>query len=83
MPFGYCALRGLLVAATRDTPDEGVEIHAQLAQAIQAAGGSRVENLVYDDDHAFSSHRLALGEALAECLRKQDCAGPATGNEKH
>jgi pimeloyl-ACP methyl ester carboxylesterase len=64
----------LLVAATRDTPDEGVALHAQLADAIHAAGGDRVENLVYDDDHPFSAHRLALGEALVGWLQ-QDCAG--------
>jgi pimeloyl-ACP methyl ester carboxylesterase len=63
----------LLVAATRDTPDEGVELHAQLAQAIHAAGGTRVASLVYDDDHPFSSHRLALAEALVQWLQK-DCA---------
>jgi dipeptidyl aminopeptidase/acylaminoacyl peptidase len=65
----------LLVAATRDTPDEGVALHAQLAQAIRAAGGARVETLVYDDDHPFSSHRLALGVALVEWLRKERCDG--------
>jgi dipeptidyl aminopeptidase/acylaminoacyl peptidase len=65
----------LLVAATRDTPDEGVALHAQLAQAIRAAGGRRVEALVYDDDHPFSSHRLALGVALVEWLRKERCGG--------
>jgi len=65
----------LLVAATRDTPDEGVALHAQLAQAIRAAGGRRVEALVYEDDHPFSSHRLALGVALVEWLRKERCGG--------
>jgi pimeloyl-ACP methyl ester carboxylesterase len=65
----------LLVAATRDTPDEGVALHARLAQAIRAAGGARVETLVYDDDHPFSSHRLALGVALVEWLRKERCDG--------
>ena len=67
----------LLVAATRDTPDEGVVLHAQLAQAIRAAGGHRVETLVYDDDHPFSSHRLALAEALVGWLRNADCGEPA------
>ena len=67
----------LLVAATRDTPDEGVALHAELARAIRAAGGKRVESLVYEDDHPFSSHRLALGLALVEWLRKQDCGNPS------
>lgn len=67
----------LLVAATRDTPDEGVERHAQLAQAIRAAGGDQVETLVYDDDHPFSSHRLVLAETLVEWMRKSRCGEPA------
>jgi pimeloyl-ACP methyl ester carboxylesterase len=67
----------LLVAATRDTPDEGVALHAQLAQAIQAAGGRQVESLVYDDDHPFSSHRLVLAETLVEWMRKSHCGDPA------
>ena len=68
----------LLVAATRDTPDEGVALHAQLAEAIRAAGGHQVESLVYDDDHPFSSHRLELGEALVEWLRRSGCSGAST-----
>lgn len=67
----------LLVAATRDTPDEGVALHAQLAQAIRTAGGRQVESLVYEDDHPFSSHRLELAEALVGWMRKSQCGGPA------
>jgi dipeptidyl aminopeptidase/acylaminoacyl peptidase len=66
----------LLVAAMRDTPDEGVERHRQLEQAIHAAGGDRVETIVYDDDHPFSSHRIELREALVGWLQKE-CAAPA------
>jgi hypothetical protein len=32
-----------------------------------------VESLVYEDDHPFSSHRLALAEALVQWLQ-QDCS---------
>jgi dipeptidyl aminopeptidase/acylaminoacyl peptidase len=67
----------LLVAATRDSPDEGVAQHEQMAQAIQAAGGQQVTSLVYEDDHPFSSNRLALGEALVEWLGREDCGGTA------
>lgn len=66
--------RLLLVAATRDTPDEGVELHQQLEKAIRAAGGAKVETLVYDDDHSFSSQRIELGEALVDWLQA-NCAG--------
>jgi len=63
----------LLVAATRDTPEEGVAMHQQLADAIHDAGGKRVRNLIYDDDHPFSSHRIALAETLTRWLQS-DCA---------
>ena len=61
--------RLLLVAATRDTPDEGVAMHRELETAIGDAGGSRVEALVYDDDHAFSSNRIELADALVSWLK--------------
>jgi uncharacterized protein len=63
----------LLVAATRDTADEGVEMNARLAQAIRRAGGKRVEVVNFDDDHPFSSHRIALADTLVHWLRT-DCA---------
>jgi pimeloyl-ACP methyl ester carboxylesterase len=62
----------LLVAATRDTADEDVSMHERMAKAIRAAGGKRVELVTYDDDHPFSSHRLALGDALIRWLNT-DC----------
>lgn len=67
----------LLVAATRDSPDEGVALHAQLAQAIRAAGGRQVESLVYEDDHPFSSHRLELADALVGWMARSRCGAPA------
>jgi pimeloyl-ACP methyl ester carboxylesterase len=63
----------LLVAATRDTPDEGVAMHQQLAQAVRAAGGHRVTLTTYEDDHPFSSHRIALANLLTHWLGT-DCA---------
>ena len=63
----------LLMAATRDTPEEGVAMHGKLVDAIHRAGGKLVRSLVFDDDHAFSSHRLALANALTHWL-KSDCA---------
>jgi pimeloyl-ACP methyl ester carboxylesterase len=58
----------LLVAATRDSIDEGVPMHQRLAAAVRAAGGKRVTLVSYEDDHPFSSHRLALGEELIHWL---------------
>ncbi len=62
----------LLVAATRDTADEDVPMHERMAKAIRAAGGKRVKLVTYDDDHPFSSHRLALGDELIHWL-STDC----------
>lgn len=64
----------LLVAATRDTPDEGPAMHAQFAAAVRAAGGKQVRTLTFNDDHPFSSHRVELAGQLIRWL-KTDCAG--------
>lgn len=63
----------LLVAATSDTPDEDVAMHAALAAAVRNAGGSRLRSVTYDDDHLFSGHRQQLSELLVDWLGK-DCA---------
>jgi len=63
----------LLVAATRDTPDENVPMHAELAEAIRRAGGHSVKFRIFEDDHPFSSHRVALADMLVRWLRT-DCA---------
>jgi uncharacterized protein len=63
----------LLIAGTTDTPDEGVERETQLKQAIQEKGGNQVQLVTFEDDESFSSHRLALADAVVQWLRK-DCA---------
>ncbi|MFI4891218.1 MAG: alpha/beta hydrolase family protein [Steroidobacterales bacterium] len=63
----------LLVAASRDTPDENAERHEELAAAIHAAGGTQVQTVNFDDDHQFSSHRIALADTLVHWLQG-DCA---------
>jgi hypothetical protein len=63
----------LLVAATRDTPEEGVAMHGKLVDAIHRAGGKLVRSVVFDDDHSFSSHRLALATVVTDWLNS-DCA---------
>jgi pimeloyl-ACP methyl ester carboxylesterase len=62
----------LLIGATRDAPDAGVERLADLARAIRNAGGRRVRTVTYEDDHAFSSHRIELAQTLTHWLR-YDC----------
>jgi uncharacterized protein len=64
----------LLVAATRDSPDEGVAMHEQMAHAVREAGGRHVTLTTYEDDHPFSSHRIALAGLLTHWLAT-DCAG--------
>jgi pimeloyl-ACP methyl ester carboxylesterase len=71
----------LLVAATRDTPDEGVEMNARLVEAIRRAGGKHVQVVNLDDDHPFSSHRVALADTLVHWLRT-DCARIQAAGER-
>lgn len=63
----------LLIAATRDSPDEGVAMHASLAGALTAAGAQRIRTLTYEDDHPFSTHRIAIAGELVRWLRTE-CA---------
>jgi hypothetical protein len=54
-----------------------------LANAISKAGGKHVQFVTFDDDHPFSSHRVALADTLVDWLRT-DCvrtqaAGESTG----
>jgi pimeloyl-ACP methyl ester carboxylesterase len=70
------ALRGhpvLLMAATRDSPDEDVAMHDSLRRALAAAGAGRVRMLTYEDDHPFSASRIAIAGDLIRWLRT-DCA---------
>jgi len=63
----------LLVAATRDSPDEDVTMHEELERALRTSGSRRVTLIRYEDDHPFSSHRIALAEALVSWL-EGECA---------
>ncbi len=72
----------LLIAATRDSNDEDVPMHERMAKAIRAAGGKRVKLVTYDDDHPFSSHRLALGDELIRWLNT-DCRATQEAAPKH
>jgi uncharacterized protein len=63
----------LLVAATRDSPDENPARHAELAAAIHEEGGKLVKVVNFEDDHPFSSHRIALANTVIRWLQT-DCA---------
>ena len=64
----------LLVGATRDSPDEDVAVHQQMGAALRKAGGTHVSVKQFEDDHPFSSHRLALADLLTTWLNTE-CAG--------
>jgi pimeloyl-ACP methyl ester carboxylesterase len=68
----------LLVAATRDTPDEDPAMHARLERAVRDAGGTLVKSVTLEDDHVFSASRLRLAELLVEWLNG-DCAASQRG----
>jgi uncharacterized protein len=71
------ALKGrplLLVAASRDTPDEDAAMHERLARAVRDAGGGRVRSVTLDDDHPFSASRTRLADILVQWL-EGDCGG--------
>jgi pimeloyl-ACP methyl ester carboxylesterase len=72
----------LLVAATRDSIDEDVAMHERMAKAIRAVGGKRVKLVTYDDDHPFSSHRLALSDELIRWLNT-DCRATQEPDPNH
>mgnify|MGYP001549596500 CR=1 FL=1 len=74
--FGDRAL--LLIAASRDTPDEGIAMHKEMEAAVRRAGGHLVQMVQYEDDHPFSSHRLALADLVVQWLRT-DCASTQPG----
>jgi dipeptidyl aminopeptidase/acylaminoacyl peptidase len=59
----------LLVAGARDETAPKVEHHDPLMAALQAAGGTGVTELVLDDDHYFSAHRVELSVRVVDWLR--------------
>ena len=65
--------RALFVAAgSHDAEVPAARHHIPLIDALRAAGASRLTELVWDSDHAFSDHRIALARATVEWLRSID-----------
>jgi pimeloyl-ACP methyl ester carboxylesterase len=61
--------RDLLIAASsRDAEVWPARHHAPLVDALRTAGAARLTELVWDTDHAFSDHRIALARATTEWL---------------
>lgn len=63
------------------TRDGNREDHAALEAAINAAGGQQLRSLLYEDDHPFSSHRIALAETLVQWLNTECASTQVLGNE--
>jgi hypothetical protein len=42
--------------------------HAPVVAALRAAGAGRLREEVFDADHAFSDHRVALARAVLDWL---------------
>jgi pimeloyl-ACP methyl ester carboxylesterase len=59
----------LIAAASRDAEVPPARHHVPLIDALRAAGASHLTELVWDTDHAFSDHRIALARATIDWLR--------------
>jgi pimeloyl-ACP methyl ester carboxylesterase len=58
----------LAIAGSRDAEVPPARHHIPLTDALRAAGASRLTELVWDTDHAFSDHRIALARATIDWL---------------
>jgi len=56
----------LVVAGTRDEVTPKEVHHDPLVAALAEAGADRVTEVVYDDDHSFSAHRIDLARRLVD-----------------
>jgi fermentation-respiration switch protein FrsA (DUF1100 family) len=56
----------LLVAGPRDNLAPKAVFHDPLVAALREAGAMRLTEVVYDDDHAFSAHRVTLARQIVE-----------------
>jgi uncharacterized protein len=58
----------LIVGATRDAEVPLQRHHTPLVEALRAAGAENLTEHVWETDHAFSDHRIALARATADWL---------------
>lgn len=56
----------LVVAGTRDETTPKEMHHDPFVNALARAGADRVTEVVYDDDHSFSAHRIDLARRLVD-----------------
>jgi pimeloyl-ACP methyl ester carboxylesterase len=60
----------LVIAATRDTDQPLPQYHDPLIKALTAAKATHLEILLYEDDHPFSAHRIALAQKVVTWLQQ-------------
>jgi pimeloyl-ACP methyl ester carboxylesterase len=58
----------LIIAATRDVDQPLPTYHDPLVKALADVRAPRVEALLYEDDHPFSAHRIALARKVTQWL---------------
>lgn len=67
----------LLIAAARDTGVPPADHHEPLVRALTAGGAQRLDSELFDDDHAYSAHRVALARTVVHWLDGCSAAVPA------
>lgn len=61
----------LVVAGTRDELTPKAEHHDPLVAALEEVGAERLTEVVYEDDHYFSAHRVDLARRLVDWQRAE------------
>jgi len=61
----------LLVAAARDGVTPKTDHHDRVIAALREVGAARLTEVVLDDDHVFSAHRIGLARRLVDWLRAE------------
>ncbi len=61
----------LVVAAARDEVTPKTDHHDRLIAALREADAKRLMEVVLDDDHVFSAHRIGLAMRLVDWLRAE------------
>ncbi len=61
----------LLVAAARDEVTPKADHHDRVIAALRKADAERLTEVVLDDDHVFSAHRMKLASRLVDWLRAE------------
>ncbi len=69
----------LVVAAVRDEVTPKSDHHDRLIAALREAGAERLTEVVLDDDHVFSAHRIGLATRLVDWLRAEFWPGVTGG----